>query len=80
MIMGGFYWTTSNGDENKIKKAKKALINAIIGLVIVILAVSIVQIIRFMVGGLNIGSLPTSGTGGTTTNTTVNPVENFPIK
>ena len=56
MIMGGFYWTTSNGDENKIKKAKKALINAIIGLVIVILAVSIVQIIRFMVGGLNIGS------------------------
>ncbi len=59
MIMGGFYWTTSNGDENKIKKAKKALINAIIGLVIVILAVSIVQIIRFLVGGLNIGGTPT---------------------
>lgn len=55
MIMGGFYWTTSNGDENKIKKAKKALINAVIGLVIVILAVSIIQIVRFLVGGLNIG-------------------------
>jgi Type IV secretion system pilin/TrbC/VIRB2 pilin len=62
MIMGGFYWTTSNGDENKIKKAKKALINAIIGLVIVILAVSIIQIVRFLVGGLNIGgtSAPSS--------------------
>lgn len=54
VIMGGFYWTTSNGDDKRIQKAKKALVNALIGLVIVILAVSIVQLVRFLTGSFNV--------------------------
>jgi hypothetical protein len=54
MIMGGFYWITSDGDQKRVDKARKSILNAIIGLVIVILAVSIIQIVRFLAGGLNI--------------------------
>ena len=54
MIMGGFYWITSDGDQKRVDKARKSILNAIIGLVIVILAVSIIQIVRFLAGGFSI--------------------------
>lgn len=38
IIVGGFQWMTSAGDEEKIAKAKKLMTNGIIGLVIVLLA------------------------------------------
>lgn len=45
IIYGGFVWMTSRGDEEKVSKAKKILINATIGLIIILLAFSIVQFI-----------------------------------
>jgi amino acid transporter len=41
IIYGGFLWMTAGGNEEQVKKAKKFLENAIIGLIIVILAYSI---------------------------------------
>lgn len=41
IIYGGFLWMTAGGNEEQIKKAKKFLSNAIIGLVIVLAAYSI---------------------------------------
>ncbi len=41
IIMAGFQWMTANGEEDKIKKAKSMLINAVIGLLIVIAAYTI---------------------------------------
>lgn len=38
LIIGGFIWTFSGGSEEKVKKAKGLITNAIIGLIIVILA------------------------------------------
>ncbi len=45
VIYGGFIWMTSQGDPAKIEKAKKILINAGVGLVIVLSALAITQFI-----------------------------------
>ena len=41
ILYGGFTWMTSQGDEEKIDKAKRILTNAVIGLIIIIMSVSI---------------------------------------
>ncbi len=41
ILYGGFIWMTAGGDERKVETAKKIIINAIIGLVIVILSYAI---------------------------------------
>ena len=53
MVMyAGFLWMTSNGEPDKITRAKRTLINSIIGLIIIISAFAIVTfIINFMDGG-----------------------------
>ena len=38
MIYGGILWMVSSGNDDQIKKARKIIINAVIGLIIVILA------------------------------------------
>lgn len=43
ILYGGFTWMTSQGDEEKIDKAKRILTNAVIGLIIIIMSVSISQ-------------------------------------
>lgn len=45
IIIGGFWYLTSAGNEERSEKGKKALINAVIGLVVVILAEALVTII-----------------------------------
>ena len=45
IIYGGFIWMSSNGDEEKIEKAKKILKNGIIGLVIILSAWGIASFI-----------------------------------
>lgn len=53
MVMySGFLWMTSAGDPEKVNRAKQALINSVIGLIIIISAFAIVTfIINFMAGG-----------------------------
>lgn len=41
IVYGGFLWMTAAGNEERITKAKKILYNAVIGLIIVIMAYSI---------------------------------------
>ena len=45
IIVGGFYWMTSGGNEEKIKKAKSLIINAFIGLAIIVLSYVIVHFV-----------------------------------
>ena len=45
IIYGGVVWMTSQGNPVQIEKAKKILLNAVIGLIIIFLAFSIVQYI-----------------------------------
>lgn len=45
IIIGGFLYVTSNGEPEKIKRAKNAILYAVIGLVVVIMAFAITQLI-----------------------------------
>lgn len=58
MIYAGFLWMTAGGNEDQIGKAKKILINATIGLVIILSAYAIVSFIFKMlgVGGVSTGT------------------------
>lgn len=57
VLYGGYVYMTSAGEPEKIKKAKKILINAFIGLLIILTAFSITQ---FILGSL----LDATGRGG----------------
>ncbi|MBT4277817.1 hypothetical protein HOD96_03685 [Candidatus Falkowbacteria bacterium] len=51
ILYGGFTWMTSGGSTEKIEKAKKILVNGLIGLVIILLSFAIVQFVsRSIVG------------------------------
>ncbi len=45
ILWGGFQWLTAGGNEDKVAGAKKTLIAGIIGLIIIIAAFAIVQLI-----------------------------------
>lgn len=52
LMVGGFWYLTSAGNEEQAEKGRKTLINSIIGLVVIILAATIVRIVA---GTLNLG-------------------------
>lgn len=58
ILYGGFVWMTAGGNEENIAKAKKILVNAAIGLAIILSAYAIVS---FVISSL---IQATSGTGG----------------
>jgi len=52
MVMyAGFLWMTSDGDPEKVNKAKKTLINSVIGLIVVLSSFAIVTFIANMMNG-----------------------------
>lgn len=73
IIYGGFLYMTSGGAPNKVEQARKVLINALIGLIIIILSFAITSYIlnRFQEslgvggGGGGDGQIVTPGGGGT---------------
>jgi hypothetical protein len=65
LVVGGFMYITSAGNEEQAEKGKKVLINAIIGVVVVILSFAIVTIITNLVTG---GS-PSAGSESSSGNT-----------
>jgi hypothetical protein len=49
IVIGGFWYITSGGNEETAEKGRKMLINAIIGLIIVILAYTIVTVLTNLI-------------------------------
>lgn len=49
LIVGGFFYLTSAGNEEQAEKGQKILTNAIIGLVVIVLAYALVAIIGSVV-------------------------------
>lgn len=45
MIIGGFFYVTSNGDANKIARGKNTILYAVVGLVVIIFAFVITQFV-----------------------------------
>jgi hypothetical protein len=54
IIVGGFMWMTSVGDEEKLMRAKRVISSAVIGLIIVIIAWAVVSFVARTV--LNVSS------------------------
>jgi hypothetical protein len=51
IIIGGFMWMTAGGDTDKVSKAKKTLIQGLIGLVIILLAYAIASFVVSLIRG-----------------------------
>lgn len=51
LVYGGFLYVTDTGDDKNSGKAKKILVNAVIGLIIAIVAITIVSVIGNIVQG-----------------------------
>ncbi len=45
IIIGGFMWMTAGGNEEKVGKAKKVLIQGLIGLIVVLLAFALASFV-----------------------------------
>ena len=58
LIIGGFWYITSAGNEEQAEKGKGTVINAIIGIVIIVLAYVIVNVISGLVQNPNSTSAP----------------------
>ncbi len=65
ILIGGFKYMTSGGNDEKIKSAKKLFSSAIVGLVIILSAFAIVQFILGQLVGALGGTSTSSGSGGT---------------
>ena len=51
LVYGGFIYMTSAGNDEQTEKAKKILINAVLGLVVIIMATAIVTIVSGLLSG-----------------------------
>lgn len=58
LIIGGFWYITSAGNEETAEKGKGTVINAIIGIVIIILSYVIINVISNLVANPNSGTAP----------------------
>jgi Ni,Fe-hydrogenase I cytochrome b subunit len=45
IVIGGYYYTNSSGDSAGVQRAKQAIIGAVVGLVVIIMAFVITQFI-----------------------------------
>lgn len=50
MLYGGFLWITSQGDKQKLDRARSAITYSIIGIIVIVLAFVIVQVIGTVLG------------------------------
>jgi hypothetical protein len=57
LIIGGFKWVTSEGDEKKVGTARAQITNALIGLAIVFAAWAIMKLIETVFGISILGNL-----------------------
>jgi hypothetical protein len=57
VIIGGYQYITSSGNEEQAEKGRKTLVNAIIGIVIIVLSYVIINVIVNLVSGTGGGFL-----------------------
>jgi heme A synthase len=60
IIVGGIMYMTSQGEEEKATKAKKLIVNALIGVAIMLLAVVLVSWVISLLTGASIGIFNTN--------------------
>lgn len=58
LIIGGFWYITAGGNEEQADKGKKTIINALIGVVVIILSYVIVNVVSNLVSNTSVGNGP----------------------
>jgi hypothetical protein len=51
VVIGGYQYITSAGNEEQSEKGKKTLVNAIIGIVVIVLSFTIINVVVNTVSG-----------------------------
>ena len=72
IVFGGYYWITSNGDEKRSKIALDLVRNAVIGLIVVLLSTTIVQLILYFIKPTEFINRPTTSVTAPNTNANTN--------
>jgi len=54
VIIGGYQYITSNGNDEAAEKGRKTLTNAIIGVIVIVLSYTIIYVITNLVGNGNL--------------------------
>ncbi len=72
LIYGGLRWVISGGDKEKVENARKTVVAAIIGLVVVLLSWVIITIVLQVITGKGLANfeVPTLGNSSTKTKST----------
>jgi len=65
MLYGGILWMTAGGDKGKVEKATSVIKNAVIGLIVIVLAYALSNFIVLSLGNATTGGTGTGGTGQT---------------
>lgn len=61
LLYGGYLWMTAGGDDGQVKSAKSVIRNAVIGLIIIVLAYTIASFVISNLGNALQGGSSTSG-------------------
>lgn len=61
IMLAGFYWMTAGGNEDNVKKAKTMMMNATVGLIIVIASFAIATFVQSQLGFGTTGIDTTTG-------------------
>lgn len=64
ILIGGFKWITSGGNDDKVKSAKKLIFSGIIGLVIILAAYAIASFVIESLVGVTSGEESSGGSSG----------------
>jgi hypothetical protein len=51
LVLAGVYWATAGGDPAQVERAKGALKNALVGYALAVLAPTLLQVVKGIVGG-----------------------------
>ena len=58
LIIGGFWYITAGGNEEQADKGKKTIVNALIGVVVIVLSYVIVNVVTNLVSNTSVGNAP----------------------
>lgn len=53
VILAGYAWISAAGDANKLKEAQEKLVNSILGLFIILVAVVLINLLGYILGGID---------------------------
>lgn len=73
IVIGGFYWMTAGGNTEQVAKAKRILVNSVVGIVIILISYSVAAFVQTAVIDRLRGGSPDCTVEGLTTDVDICP-------